>query len=91
MSAFLNALREEGTKEEILIQLERVMTERDAALKRADELQAAINEWVKAGGYIDLVEDEATEDRYELACARLAALSPKQSLTQPEQPDGAGL
>lgn len=39
MSAFLNALREEGTKEDCLQQIERLLDERDAALAHSDGLQ----------------------------------------------------
>jgi trans-2-enoyl-CoA reductase len=35
MSAFLNALREEGTKEDCLVQIARLLDERDKARNKA--------------------------------------------------------
>ncbi len=44
MGAFMNALREEGTREDILRQLERVMEERESALRKAARYETQIKE-----------------------------------------------
>jgi trans-2-enoyl-CoA reductase len=42
MSAFINALREEGTKEDCLVQIERLLDEKNAMAARIEELEKAL-------------------------------------------------
>jgi hypothetical protein len=47
MSAFLNALREEGTKEDCLVQIERLLAEKSAMAARIEELEKALEPFIQ--------------------------------------------